>query len=113
MSAPSSARTAPGRMNRYVGLWTSRKRRWRQPSRKLESLDSPPRGWYSIGNSRMSRFSLEARITISEANSMPVVRRSSVGQHVARAAPRMPQWASLTPVRKKRLRTPVSTGLPT
>ena len=27
--------------------------------------------------------------------------------------PRMPQWASLTPVRKKRLRMPVRTGLPT
>ena len=103
---------APGSMNRCVGLWTSRKRRWRQPSRKLESLLSPPRGWYSIGNSRMSSFSLEARITISEANSIPVVRRSSCGSTSRRSA-RMPQCASLTPVRKKTLRMPVSTGLPT
>ena len=51
--------SAPGSMNRCVGLWTSRKRRWRQPSRKLESLLSPPRGWYSIGNSRMSSFSFD------------------------------------------------------
>ena len=70
-------------MNRCVGLWTSRKRRWRQPSRKLESLLSPPRGWYSIGNSRMSSFSLEARMTISEANSMPGRAQVEPRQHVA------------------------------
>ena len=60
----------------------------------------------------MSSLSFDARITISEANSMPVVRRSSRGSTSRRTA-RMPQWASLTPVRKKRLRMPVSTGLPT
>ena len=42
-------------------------------------------------------LSLEARITISEANSMPVVRRSSRGSTSRRSA-RMPQWASLMPV---------------
>ncbi len=50
-TVPSASSSAPGSMNRCVGLWTSRKRRCRQPSRKLESFDSPPRGWYSIGNS--------------------------------------------------------------
>ena len=49
-SPPIAAITAPGRMNRWLGECTSRKRRWRQPSRKLDSFDSPPRGWYSIGN---------------------------------------------------------------
>ena len=90
-------------MNRCVGLWTSRKRRCRQPSRKLDSFDSPPRGWYSIGNSAIFRCSFEARITISEANSMPVVRRSRRGSTSRRSA-RMPQWASLTPVRKKKFK---------
>ena len=42
----------------------------------------------------MSRFSLAARITISEANSIPVVRRSSCGSTSRRSA-RMPQCASL------------------
>ena len=92
-------------MNRWLGLCTSRKRRWRQPSRKLESLLSPPRGWYSIGNSAIFSFSLEARMTISEANSMPVVRRSRRGSTSRRSA-RMPQCASLTPVRKNRLSRP-------
>ncbi len=41
-----------------------------------DSLDSPPRGWYSIGNWRISRPCLAARITISEANSIPVDCRS-------------------------------------
>ena len=99
-------------MNRWVGLWTSRKRRWRQPSRKLDSFDSPPRGWYSIGNSAIRSFSFDARMTISEANSMPVVRRSRIGR-MSRRKPRMPQWASLTPVLKKALRMPVRIGLPT
>ena len=92
-------------MNRWLGLCTSRKRRWRQPSRKLESLLSPPRGWYSIGNSAILRFSLEALMTISEANSMPVVRRSRRGSTSRRSA-RMPQWASLMPVRKNRFSRP-------
>ncbi len=96
ISTPRTASTAPGMMNRCVGLWTSRKRRCRQPSRKLDSFDSPPRGWYSIGNSAIFRCSLEARITISEANSMPVVRRSRRGSTSRRSA-RMPQWASFTP----------------
>ena len=43
---------------------------------------------------------------------MPVVRRSSAGSRSRRKA-RMPQWASLAPVRKNRFSTPVSTGLPT
>ena len=83
-----------------------------QPSRKLESFDSPPRGWYSIGNSAIRRFSLEARITISEANSMPVVRRSRRGSTSRRSA-RIPQWASLTPVLKNMSSRPVRMGLPT
>ncbi len=106
---PASA--VPGTMNRCVGECTSKKRRWRQPSLKLDSFDSPPRGWYSIGNSAIFSFSLEALITISEANSMPVVRRSSRGSTSVRKA-RMPQWASLTPVRKNRLSSPVRIGLP-
>ena len=112
ISAPSSSRPMPGIRNRCVGLWTSRKRRWRQPSRKLDSFDSPPRGWYSIGNCSIRTFSLAARMTISEANSIPVVRRSSWGR-ISRRKPRMPQWASLTPVLKKTLRMPVRIGLPT
>ena len=83
-------------MNRWLGEWTSRKRRCRHPSLKLESFDSPPRGWYSIGNWRISSFSLAARITISEANSIPVVRRSRRGRTSRRTA-RMPQCASSTP----------------
>ncbi len=103
--------TMPGTMNRCVGLWTSRKRRWRQPSRKRESLDSPPRGWYSIGNSLIASFSFDARMTISEANSMPVARRSRTGR-MSRRNPRMPQCASRMPVRKKRFSVPLSSGLP-
>ena len=53
-----AAIAAPGKMNRWLGEWTSRKRRCRHPSLKLESFDSPPRGWYSIGNWRISSFSL-------------------------------------------------------
>ena len=111
ISAPRPAMIAPGRMNRCVGEWTSRKRRWRQPSRHDDSLDSPPRGWYSIGNSAIRSFSFDARITISDANSIPVVRRSSRGRMSRRSA-RIPQCASETPVLKKTLRMPVSTGLP-
>ncbi len=37
-----------------------------------------PCGWYSIGTSRTSSRSFDARITISDANSMPVVLRSSL-----------------------------------
>ena len=44
ISSPSASSAAPGTMNRCVGLWTSRKRRWRQPSRKRESFVVPPRG---------------------------------------------------------------------
>ena len=51
-------------------------------------------------------------MTISEANSMPGVRRSSFGR-MSRRRPRMPQCASRTPVRKKRLRMPERIGLPT
>ena len=50
-------------------------------------------------------------MTISLANSMPGVRRSSRGSTSRRSA-RMPQCASRMPVLKKRLRTPLSTGLP-
>lgn len=53
-----------------------------------------------------------ARITISEANSIPGVRRSIAGKALRRTA-RIPQWASRTPVRKSRLRKPDSSGLPT
>ena len=53
--APTAAITAPGKMNRWLGECTSRKRRCRQPSRKLDSLDSPPRGWYSMANWRSVR----------------------------------------------------------
>ena len=59
----------------------------------------------------MSSFSFDARMTISEANSMPVVRRSSVGR-MSRRKPRMPQCASRMPVRKKRFSVPLSSGLP-
>ena len=37
--------TAPGSTNSQVGLWTSRKRRCRQPSENEDSFDSPVRGW--------------------------------------------------------------------
>ncbi len=59
----------------------------------------------------MSSFSFAARITISEANSIPVVRRSSLGSTSRRTA-RIPQWASSMPVRNSRLRNPDSSGLP-
>ena len=106
ISEPRTVIARPGSRNRWLGLWTSRKRRWRQPSRRLDSFDSPPRGRYSIGNSAIFRFSLAARMTISDANSMPVVRRSRRGSTSRRRA-RIPQWASLTPVWKNVLRIPV------
>ena len=60
-------------MNSAFGLCTSISRTCRQPSRMGDSLDSPPRGWYSIGNSRIVEpLPSTARITISEANSIPV-----------------------------------------
>ena len=62
------------------------------------SFDSPARGWYSIGISLDPEPAFEALITISEANSMPGMRRSSRSSASRRNA-RMPQWASLTPVR--------------
>ncbi len=55
---------------------------------------------------------MEALMTISEANSIPVVRRSKRGRTSRRRA-RMPQCASLMPVEKKRFRIPVRIGLPT
>ena len=70
-------------MNRWFGLCTSRKRRWRQPSRKLESLLLTATRVIFDRELGDPRFSLEARMTISEANSMPVVRRSRRGQHLA------------------------------
>ena len=113
ISAPRTAITAPGTMNRCVGLWTSRKRRWRQPSRKLESFDSP-----------LARVVLDRDLVDLE----PLLGRADhhlggelhagraqveARQGTSRRNARMPQWASRTPVRKKRLRIPVSTGLPT
>jgi hypothetical protein len=99
-SVPSTIIATPGITN------------WRQPSRKLDSFDTPERGRYSIGTSLIRSPPLEARMTISDANSMPVVRRSSAGSSSRRTA-RIPQWASFTPVRKSRFRSPVRIGLPT
>ena len=65
-----------------------------------------------MSNSRMSSFALLARMTISDANSMPGVRRSMTGRALRRTA-RMPQCASRTPVLKRTLRKPDSSGLPT
>ena len=95
-----------------MGLWISRKRRCLQPSLQVESFDSPSRGWYSIGNWRMSSPAFDARMTISEASSIPVVRRSSAGSASRRTA-RMPQCASFTSVPKNWFSSPVSMGLPT
>ena len=84
----------PGSMNRCVGLWTSRKRRWRQPSRKLESFDSPPRGWYSIGNSA------DVELLLGGADDHLGGELHAGRAQVERAAgrrggsARMPQWAS-------------------
>ena len=58
-------------------------RRCRQPSRNGESFEVPTRGWSSIGTSRTSSPSRVARMTISDANSMPTVRRLRTGQDVA------------------------------
>ena len=69
----------------------------RAAKEKLESFDSPSRGRYSIGICAIASSSLEARITISDANSIPVVCRSSRGSTSRRSA-RIPQCASLTPV---------------
>ena len=44
-SRPAMTMAAPGTTNSQVGEWTSRKRRWRQPSDQADSLDSPARGW--------------------------------------------------------------------
>ena len=73
----------PGTMKRAVGLCT--RTAAGAASRRGSSTASTRRraGGSSIGNSRTSRFSFAARITISEANSIPVVRRSSARQHVA------------------------------
>jgi len=49
--------------------------------------------WISL----IASCAFAARITISEANSIPLVRRSSVSSTSLRSA-RMPQWASRTPV---------------
>ena len=73
----------PGTRNRCVGLCTSRKRRCRQPSRNEFSFDSPRRGWYSIGISSIRSPAFDARITISEANSIPGMRRSRLLERVA------------------------------
>ena len=109
--APPARR--PGTRKRCVGLWTSRKRRWRQPSRKVESFDSPPRGWYSIGNSAIVELLLGGADDHlrGELHARWCAGRASAARRAAR--PRMPQWASRTPVRKKRLRMPERIGLPT
>ena len=52
----------------------------RHPSLNGESFDSPSRGWRAIGSSRISRPRRAARITISEASSIPVDWRSSTGR---------------------------------
>ncbi len=109
--APITDITAPGRMNRWVGLWTRRKRRWRQPSRKLVTSDSPRAGDIrsETGGSPVFLGSPDDHLG---GELHPVVRRSSVGNAVRRN-PCMPQCASRIPVRKTRLRMPLSTGLPT
>src|SRR5256885_658934 len=47
------------------------RRRWRQPSLKGDNFDSPSLGCKAIGSSRISRPLLAARITISDASSIP------------------------------------------
>ena len=94
ISAPSAARTAPGSMNRSSGCGRAGSAGGASRRGSSTACDSPPRGWYSIGISRISSRSLAARITISDANSMPVVRRSRRGSAVpaycAHAAVRVP-----------------------
>jgi hypothetical protein len=93
--SPSTIRNRPGIRKRKVELWRSMKRRCLQPSRQVLSFDSPIRGWYSIGISPTLSFRFEALRIISDANSMPVAWRSSLGTAERRIA-RIPQWASET-----------------
>ena len=96
MGCRSAASTAPGRMNRKFGLCTSRNRRWRQPSRKLESFESPPRGWYSIfdfGDLEVLLGRADHHLGGELHAGGAQVRRSSTSRRSAR----MPQWASSTP----------------
>ena len=54
---------------------------------------------------------IAARITISDANSIPVVRRSS-DRYASFVSARIPQWTSDTSAAKSRLSKPVESGLP-
>ena len=64
-----------------------------------------------IGTSVIRRFSRSALTTISEANSMPCVRRC-MRSRASRVKARIPQWESETHVWKKSRSMPESTGLP-
>jgi hypothetical protein len=54
---------------------------------------------------------IAARITISEANSIPVVCRS-IDRYASFVNARIPQCTSLTSARKRRFSSPVDRGLP-
>jgi len=60
-----------------AGAASSRKRRWRQPSRRVLSLLSPCRAAYGAGTSAMLSPARAADTIISDASSMPVERRPS------------------------------------
>ncbi len=110
-------------MNRCVGLWTSRKRRWRQPSRKRESLDSPPRG--RVGDRELAdrelllrgadhhlrrelhagRTQVERRQDVAPESAHPAVRVAHAGaeEEVERSAEQRIADVAMHPVHRARL----------
>ena len=81
--------------NSQRGLYISRNFRCRQPSRQVLRCGGRlrPSGFSVVGTSSMRRPASAPRTTISLANSMPVVRRSSALM-LAALKPRRPQWKS-------------------
>ena len=103
----------PGYRNSQRGLYSSMKRRWRQPSRQGRRCGGRLRPSLSsvVGTSAMRMRCSVALMTISDANSMPVVCRR-MRWNASREKPRRPQWKSPTGQRKNSLPMPDSTGLP-
>ena len=108
---PNERRASPGTRKRCVGLYSSINLRCRQPSEIVLSLDVPRRLRYGTGISAVRRSARALLRIISEANSMPVVRKPILSIAL-RENPLIPQWASEKLVPESLLSTQVRTGTP-
>ncbi len=112
-AAPATDNTSPGTRNSHRGENSSMKRRCRQPSRHGLRCGGRerPSGCSVTGTSAMRSALSVDLMTISDANSMPVVC-SSIFSNAAFVKPRRPQWKSCAGHLKNNRPIKDSTGLP-